>query len=223
MVHSDDNGLVLPPRIASSHIVFLPIYKTDEERDTVLEYINTLKARIKDLGRFHERRLVIETDDRDIRGGEKDWHWIKKGIPLKVEIGMKDIEKDSVAVLRRDNPELKKEFINKDLFIDNLHDTLDDIQNNLFNKAKTYLDENTRVIDNRDEFESFFTPKNSKNPEIHGGFASSHWCGSVKCEEELKDLKITIRNIPLDSKAEAGKCICCGEDSNKRVIFAKAY
>ena len=223
MVHSDDNGLVLPPRIASSHIVFLPIYKTDEERDTVLDYINNLKTEIKNLGRYHDRRLVIETDDRDIRGGEKNWYWIKKGIPLKVEIGIRDIEKSSLAVLRRDNPELKKEFIDKDQFVNTLMDTLDDIQNNLFNKAKTYLDENTQVIDDREEFEAFFTAENSKKPEIHGGFASSHWCGSVKCEDELKDLKITIRNIPSDAEDEIGKCIACGEESRKRVIFAKAY
>ncbi len=223
MAHSDDNGLVLPPRIASSHIVFLPIYKSDEDRDTVLEYIDELKAGIKKLGRYHERRLVIETDDRDIRGGEKNWHWIKKGVPLKVEIGMKDIEKGSVAVLRRDNPELKKEFIDKDVFVETLHETLDDIQNTLFNRAKAFQLDNTKVIDDRKEFEAFFTPENSTNPEIHGGFASSHWCGSTECEDELKDLKITIRNIPMDGKNEAGKCIACGKESSKRVIFAKSY
>lgn len=223
MTHSDDNGLVLPPRIASSHIVFLPIYKTDEERDTVLKYIDNIQSDIKKHGRYHERHLVMEVDDRDLRGGEKNWHWIKKGVPLKVEVGMRDIEKNSLAVLRRDNPELKKDFINKDEFVRDIHSTLDDIQNNLFERAKKYRDENTKVIDDRSEFDLFFTPQNQEKPEIHGGFALSHWCGSVKCEEELKELKITIRNIPLDGKSEAGKCINCGKDSDKRVVFAKAY
>lgn len=223
MTHSDDNGLVLPPRIAPTHVVFLPIYKNDEERETVMTYIDEVLNGIRELGRYHERHLVVDVDDRDMRGGEKNWSWIKKGVPLKVEVGMRDIEKNSLAVLRRDNTDLKKDFINKDEFLKTLHETLDDIQNTLYQRAKAYRDENTRTIDDKEEFEAFFTPDNKEKPEIHGGFALSHWCGSVQCEEELKDLKITIRNIPLDSKDEEGKCIHCGAPSKKRVVFAKSY
>lgn len=237
MAHADDNGLVLPPRIASSHLVFLPIYKTDKEREKVLAYIEEIKQKIKALGRYHDRPLVIEVDDRDLRGGEKNWEWIKKGIPLKIEIGMRDIEKNALALVRRDNPDLKKEFPDKDQFAESVHDILDEMQKNLFERAKQFRETHTRMIDDPKEFEAFFTPKNKNKPEIHGGFALSHWCGSADCEEKLKALKITIRNIPFDPKdrekqeqehdnknqKEAGCCIRCGEPSRKRVVFAKAY
>ena len=223
MVHSDNNGLILPPRIAPSHIVFLPIYKTDEEREAVLNHINDIRKGIKAHGRYHERNLVMDIDDRDLRGGEKNWHWIKKGVPLKVEVGMRDVKKDSLALMRRDNSELKNEFIPKDEFIASVHAILDDIQNNLFERARQYCEDHTRIIDDWNDFEAFFTPKNKDKPEIHGGFALSHWCGAVKCEEDLKPLKISIRNIPLHSQLESGKCINCGRESSKRALFAKSY
>jgi len=224
MTHSDDNGLVLPPRIAPNQIVFIPIYKNDEDRVTVLNHINEMKKDIKKLGRYHDRVISTHIDDRDIRGGEKNWYWIKKGVPLKVEVGMKDIEKGSVAVLRRDNPELKKEFINKDEFISNLLVTLDSIQDNLFNKALKFREDNTVVIDDKKEFLKYFTPKNENKPEIHGGFAKSFWCGDIKCEDEIAEYKVTIRNMPFDCEDDGeGKCINCGKESSKRVIFAKSY
>jgi len=222
MSHADDNGMVIPPRIAPAHVVILPIYRNDEEREKIFAVVNDIKEKISKM-RFHERKLVVRIDDRDIKGGEKNWHWIKKGAPIKVEIGPKDLEKGTIAVLRRDNPELKKSFIGVDEFISNLLDTLDDMQRNLFNRAKKFRDENTVNIDDYDKFIEFFTPKNKNNPEIHGGFANSHWCGSSECEEKAKEFKVTIRNIPSSAKEEKGKCIICGKESNKRVIFAKAY
>ena len=222
MTHADDNGMIIPPRIASAHIVILPIYKNDEEREKIFAVVNEIGKKVSKL-RFHDRKIVIKVDDRDIRGGEKNWYWIKKGAPLKIEIGPKDLEKNTIAVLRRDNPSLKKSFIEVEEFVSNLIDTLDDIQNNMYNKAKKLLIDNTFEIDNYNEFVKFFTPKNINKPEIHGGFASSHWCGSVDCEERVKKFKVTIRNIPSSTKEEKGKCIICGKDSNKRVIFAKSY
>ncbi|MDA3884658.1 MAG: proline--tRNA ligase [Candidatus Delongbacteria bacterium] len=222
MTHADDNGMVIPPRVASAHIIILPIYKNDEEREKIFAVVNEINEKVSKM-RFHERRIVVKIDDRDIKGGEKNWYWIKKGAPLKVEIGPKDLEKGTIAVLRRDEPDLKKYFIGVEEFLSNLINTLDDMQNNLYNKAKKLLNDNTREIDNYDEFVKFFTPKNVNNPEIHGGFANSHWCGASECEEKAKEFKITIRNIPSSAKEEDGKCIICGKESKKRVIFAKAY
>lgn len=222
MTHADDNGMVIPPRVAPAHVVVLPIYKNDEEREKIFAVVNEINEKVSKL-RYHERRIVIKIDDRDIKGGEKNWYWIKKGAPLKVEIGPKDLEKGTIAVLRRDEPELKKTFIGVEEFISNLIDTLDDIQNNLYNKAKKLLDENTFNIDDNAEFVNFFTPKNEDNPEIHGGFANCHWCGSKECEEKAKEIKVTIRNIPSSAVEENGNCIICGKESKKRVIFAKSY
>lgn len=223
MVHSDDNGFVVPPRVAPKHVVILPIYKNDEEREKVMAVVDEIQSKIEDKY-YNHKPILVHVDDRDIRGGEKNWYWIKRGVPLKVEIGMRDVEKGTIAVVRRDDEELKKQFISVDEFTGNIVETLDSIQNNLFNKAKKFMDENTFDIDSKDEFYKFFTPENKEKPEIHGGFANSHWCGSAECETAINDdLSVTIRNIPLRAKEEDGKCIYCGKDSKKRVIFSKSY
>ncbi|MGD9706102.1 MAG: proline--tRNA ligase [Candidatus Delongbacteria bacterium] len=223
MAHSDDNGLILPPRIAPAHIVLLPIYKDENEKQAVTEYIDGIKKEISEL-RLFDRKIVIHVDDRDIRGGEKNWYWIKKGVPLKIEVGPKDVEKNSLAVVKRNDPELKKNFIGKDEFIKNLIGTLSTMQDEIFEKALKFRNENTIEIDNYDDFKKIFTPKNEEKPELHGCFARSHWCGNRKCEEAIKEeLKVTVRNIPLAEKESEGKCIYCGSPSRKRVIFAKSY
>jgi prolyl-tRNA synthetase len=223
MAHSDDNGLVLPPRIAPAHIVILPIYKDETEKQAVMNYIESIKSDIKEK-RLFERKIVVQIDDRDLRGGEKNWYWIKKGVPLKLEIGPKDVEKRSVAVVRRNDPDLKKAFISKDEFVAGLIETLETMQKDLFEKADKFRKDNTVEIDSYDEFKKVFTAKNEEKPEIHGCFARSHWCGSRKCEEAIKEeLKVTVRNIPMSEKESDGRCVFCGEKSKKRVIFAKSY
>lgn len=223
MAHSDDDGLVLPPKIAPSHIVMVPIYRTDEEREKVMIFVDNLTSKLKEL-RYDEKKIRFQMDDRDMRGGEKLWDWIKKGVPIRLEIGPRDIENNSVFVGRRDKAPKDKTGMNVDDFVNNLIEILDNIQQNIYQKALKFRRENTKDIDDNEEFYKFFTPQNKKNPEIHGGFANSHWCGSLDCEEKIKnDLKVTIRNIPNNAKKEDGKCICCGEPSSKRVIFAKAY
>ena len=221
MAHSDDNGLVIPPRIAPSHVVFIPIFKNDDEKEKVLNYINPLIENLKKL-RYHDRKIRIEIDSRDISGGERGWHWIKKGIPLRVEVGPRDMANNSLFVGRRDQD--KKFGINKDEFIESFINLLDEIQKNIYEKALKFRNENTVKIDNKEEFYKFFTPKNKQRPEIHGGFAMSHWCGSEECESKIKeDLKVTIRAIPLDEPFEDGKCIYCQNKSEKRVLFSKSY
>ena len=223
MAHSDDNGLVLPPRVAPAQIVILPIIRKEEQRETVMGFVGKLAAELKSIW-YYDKRLVVEVDDRDIAGGEKLWQWIKKGVPIRLEIGPRDIENNSVFMGRRDLEPNQKKGIAADEFVNNITNLLDDIQQNIYQKALDFQQQHTHVIDDKEKFYAFFTPENKENPEIHGGFVHSHWCGSAECEEKIKeDLKVTIRNIPFDAKEEKGKCICCGKESDKRVIFAKAY
>ena len=222
MVHGDDDGLVLAPRIAPTQIVILPITPKEETHAKVLEACDKVAAELRNQ-RFVDTAIEVEVDRRDIGGGVKNWEWIKKGVPLRVELGPRDLDKNSVAVSRRDRAVKAKEFVPTSEFVERAPEILNSIQENLYERAKKFRDENTRKIDNRDEFYEFFTPKDEK-PEIHGGFALAHWNGSRKVEEQIKnELKVTIRVIPLDTSAEAGRCIFTGEPSARRVVWAKSY
>jgi len=223
MAHGDDDGVVLPPRIAPTQIVILPITPKEETRAKVLEACDKLAAGLR-VQQYVDLALEVEVDRRDLGGGVKNWEWIKKGVPVRIEIGPRDLEKDSVTVSRRDQPVKAKEFIAMEEFVQRAPDILMSIQKNLYERAKKFRDDNTRKIDNKEYFYDFFTPKNSEKPEIHGGFALAHWNGSREIEEKIKnDLKVTIRCIPLGDPAEAGRCIFTGEPSSRRVIWAKAY
>jgi len=222
MTHGDDNGIILPPRITPAHVVLLPIIRTVEDKTNVMEYTNQVAAQLRQQ-MYHGKKIVVEIDDRDI-GGARNWEWIKKGIPLRVEIGPKDIAKDSVFAGRRDKEPREKFAMPKDQFIGQISNILDEIQKTLFARALKLREENTKKIDDLSKFNAFFTPKNQERPEIHGGFALSHWCGSGACEEKIKErLNVTIRCVPYHMENEAGRCIECGKESNKRVVFAKAY
>ncbi|MBN1930392.1 MAG: proline--tRNA ligase [Desulfobacterales bacterium] len=222
MTHGDDDGIQLPPRIASSHVVLIPIIRKPDERSKVMEFTENLAKELRDRF-YHHRRLRVEIDDRDI-GGTRGWDWIKKGIPLRVEIGPRDIAENSVYVGRRDKPHNIKESINREHFVKKITSILDEIQSTLFEKALLFRNDHTISIDDKKIFYDFFTPQNQAKPEIHGGFALSHWCGSDDCESKLKDdLTVTIRCIPFDKEDKEGNCIYCGRPGSSRVIFAKAY
>jgi prolyl-tRNA synthetase len=222
MTHGDDDGVIMPPRVAPSHVVLLPIYRKPEERQNVMDYVNRLAAALREI-RYADRDLVVEIDDRDI-GGARGWDWIKKGIPVRVEIGPRDIANDSVFVGRRDRAHRDKTAMPREAFVAQLPTILDEIQDNLFQRARRFRDDHTRQVDDQKEFYDWFTPKDSEKPEIHGGFAMSHWCGAAECETRIKeDLNVTIRCVPMNTRDEAGSCICCGKTSPKRVVFAKAY
>jgi prolyl-tRNA synthetase len=222
MMHSDDDGLVLPPRIAPTQIVILPIMPKEETRSKVLETCDSLALQLRGKN-FGERGLEVEVDKRDLGGGVKNWEWIKKGVPIRVEIGPRDLEKSSLVASRRDQPLKSKETMSIQEFVATAPEILMSIQQNLLERATKFRDENTRVIDSRDQFYDFFTPKNSAKPEMHGGFALAHWNGSREVEEKIKnDLKVTIRVIPF-GEAELGKCIFTGEPSPRRVVWAKSY
>ncbi len=223
MTHSDDDGLVLPPKIAASQVVIIPVIHNEKTKEMVLDYCEKLQVELQCL-LYDNEPIRIELDKRDIRGGEKKWSWIKKGIPVRIEIGPRDIENDSLCINRRDLPHNETKKVSRLSIADEILKMLDDMQNNLYKKAKDFQKMNTHRIDSKDEFYKFFTPKNKDKPEIHGGFAKSHWCTDPKCEEKIKDdLNVTIRCIPLLESEEKGKCILCNKDSKKRVIFAKSY
>ncbi len=223
MTHSDDNGLVLPPKIAPSHAVIIPIYKNEEERAKIMAFVDEIKQELKHI-QYDSIPLRLEIDDRDLTSSERSWYWIKKGIPVRMEIGPRDLDNKSVFLGRRDKEPKEKQGIGYAELAATLPVILDDIQNNIYNKALGFRNANTIEINDNKEFYSYFTPKNEEQPEIHGGFASSHWCGNAACEEKIKDdLKVTVRCIPNDAKQEDGICICCGQPSQRRVIFAKSY
>jgi prolyl-tRNA synthetase len=222
MAHGDDDGLVLPPRIAPTQIVIIPITPKEGTRAAVLQACENLARELREQG-YADSRLEVEFDRRDLGGGVKNWDWIKKGVPIRVEIGPRDLEKNVVAVSRRDQPVKAKEFLGRDEFVARASETLASIQQNLLKRATQFRDSHTREINSRDEFYNFFTPQNSTRPEIHGGFALAHWNGSRQVEEQIKnDLKVTIRCITLGN-GEPGRCIFSGEPSARRVIWAKAY
>ena len=223
MAHADDDGLILPPRIAPTHVVIVPITPKEETRGAVLAAADKLALGLRSLT-YHGVPLEVEVDRRDLGGGVKNWEWIKKGVPLRVEIGPRDLQSGNVAVSRRDQPVKSKEFISATDFTSRVAELLDSIQRNLFERAKEFRDLHTRVIDSKEEFYDFFTPKDLAKPEIHGGFAFAHWNGSREIEEQIKkDLKVTIRCIPFGNSPEPGSCIFTGEPSPQRVIWAKSY
>ncbi len=224
MTHADDNGMIMPPRLAPSHIVILPIVRKPEEEAPVLAYCDQLAARLRKVT-YHERRLDVVVDRRDMNGGEKGWSWIKKGIPVILEVGPRDMAADAVFVYRRDKTRQDRFNQGATAFIEGVAALLDDIQQSLFRRALEQRAACTREIDNWDDFTAFFTPANPAQPEAHGGFAMSHWCDGAGCEARVNDaLSVTIRCIPLNrSESGGGACVVCGKPSTGRVVFAKAY
>jgi prolyl-tRNA synthetase len=223
MAHSDDDGLVLPPRIAPTQIVILPIAPKPDVRDAVFAAADKLADELRGCAAFGEK-ITVEVDKRDIGGGTKSWEWIKKGVPVRVELGPRDLEKGSVAVARRDRGPKEKEFLPNADFVSRAGAILEEIQAGMLAKATAYRDAHTVKLDSKDEFYAFFTAKNADKPEIHGGFALAHWNGSREVEEQIKnDLKVTIRCIPFDAPEEDGRCILSGEPSKRRVVWGKSY
>jgi prolyl-tRNA synthetase len=221
MTHSDDDGLVVPPKVAPTQIVILPVTPKEDSRSKVLEACNNLLDELKEK-QFSGSSIRVEIDDRDLRGGEKYWQWVKKGIPLTLEIGPRDLENSTVFMGRRDHG-AKREGISIKELISNAPQILGDIQDNLYQRALDFREQNTKLIDSKDEFYDFFTPDKKNPTEIHGGFAMVHWDRDSKWEEQIKnDLKVTIRCIP-QGESEPGVCIFSGNPSPGRVVMAKSY
>jgi prolyl-tRNA synthetase len=225
MTHSDDDGLVLPPRVAPAHVVVIPIFRSEDERPRVLQYCNELAAELRGQ-RFADVPVRVHVDARDVRGGEKVWQWVRKGVPVRLEIGPRDIEQSAVFAARRDRAPKDKQSVARAEFVATIAATLKAIQDGLFARAGGFRDEHTRRIDDRDEFYAFFRSERDSEDApapIHGGFAATHFSGETAVEQRIKeDLSVTVRCIPLE-KSEPGTCPFTGKPSVQRVIWAKAY
>lgn len=223
MTHGDDDGLIIPPRLAPSHVVIIPVIHGDDTASEVMQYCERLASELGEVC-YDGRRLIAEVDKREGRGGEKVWSWIKKGVPVYLEIGPRDIKTDSVFVGRRDKGRRERYSQSRAEFVGSVGNLMDEIQKSLFERALKQQQDNTLKIDSIEDFYTFFTPRNREKPEVHGGFALCHWNGSSEVEEKLKkDLNVTIRCIPTDAVEEEGKCIVSGEVSRRRVVFGKSY
>jgi len=229
MTHADDDGMVLPPRLAPAHVVIIPVTHKPETAQAVRDYCNRLAADLRAIP-YAGRMVEVEVDDRDIRGGDKTWQWIKKGIPVRVEVGPRDMEQDSVFMGRRDRGHKEKEAVKRDAFVSGIVALLEDIQSTLFARAKAHRDANTRTIDSREEFEAFFGARNEAEGEdggagsVKGGFALVRYAPDPAVEEELKaKFAVTCRCIPLEGSDDPGPCIFSGKPATRRAVFAKAY
>jgi prolyl-tRNA synthetase len=223
MTHSDDDGLVIPPRLAPSHIVILPVIPKEENRAEVMEYCEALKSDLEKQ-KFYGDSLRVELDDRDLRGGEKMWGWIKKGIPVYVEVGPRDIQNKGVFVGTRDKTPKERQNYNRDDLVSQISDILTEIQNTLFLRAKKLRDEHTFEFSTEKEIYKFFEKEKSTNGHTKGGFVSTYWAGTVETEEKLKShLKVTVRCIPLNQNNQEGTCPFTGEKTKVKAIIGKSY
>ncbi len=220
MAHSDDDGLVLPPRLAPTQVVILPIYRDDASGAEVMAYVEALRQALVRQTAFGTP-VRVEIDDRDIRGGEKKWHHIKRGVPVRLEIGPKDIAGDSVFLGRRDQP--KSAGVPRGELVATIGDLLAEIQQGLYDRARRLREDHTVTLTDEAAFRDFFTPRSVQQPEIHGGFARCHFADERDLEPLLKELKVTIRCIPRDEEANPGRCFVTGKPTEQLGVFAKAY
>ncbi|MBL4606112.1 MAG: proline--tRNA ligase [Flavobacteriaceae bacterium] len=209
MTHSDDLGLVLPPKLAPIQVAIVPIYKGEEQLQVISERVSGIVKSLRSKG------LSVKFDDRDTyRPGAKFAEYELKGVPVRIAIGNRDIENNTVEVARRDT--LEKQTVSQDDVVDYVANLLEEIQENLFNKAVSYRNDHITEVNSFDEFKEVIENK--------GGFVSAHWDGTTETEDKIKELtKATIRCIPNDAKNELGKCVLTGKESGRRVLFAKAY
>ncbi len=220
MTHSDDDGLVLPPRLAPKHVVICPVIRKEEERAEVMEYCTSLAKELGDV-QYDGKPVAVFIDDSDKRGGEKKWFHIKRGVPIRLEVGPRDIKNDSLFVGRRDQP--KSFGMPRVEFVERVSEILEEMQQGLFDKALKLRMDNTQQIGSFEEFKAFFTPKNEGKPEIHGGFAECYFVDCPETDAMLVPLKVTPRCTPVDQDAEPGVCIFTGKPTKTRGIFAKSY
>lgn len=223
MAHSDDDGLRLPPRAAPAQAVILPVLPKPDAQAQVFAYADAIAAELSEL-QYGNQNLVVRVDKRDQRGGEKNWQWIKKGIPLRIEAGPRDIESGSVVLYRRDRPHKEKLMLKRSELRERVAGILDEIHDSYFNQAFEYQRAHTYTgLSDFTEFKQLFTPKNSEKPEMHGGFVRAKWCGDPTTEKLLGEFKVTIRCMPLAQSGTEGKCIITGRPATIDAIFAKSY
>jgi prolyl-tRNA synthetase len=209
MTHSDDLGLVLPPRLAPIQVAIIPIYKGEDQLTLISEKVKIIVKSLR------EKNISVKFDDRDtFRPGAKFAEYELKGVPVRIAIGNRDMENNTAEVARRDT--LEKQTISQDQLSEYICELLEEIQQNLFNRALSFRNDHITEVNSFKEFEEVIESK--------GGFVSAHWDGTIETENKIKELtKATIRCIPNKGKEELGTCIFTGEKSLRKVLFAKAY
>ncbi|MBC8127727.1 MAG: proline--tRNA ligase, partial [Gloeobacteraceae cyanobacterium ES-bin-144] len=220
MAHSDDDGLVLPPRVASQQIVILPITPKDDTREAVIASCQALAETLRHQS-YRGEPLRVHVDTRDLSGGVKKWEWIKKGVPIRIEIGPRDIETRKVCVQRRDAPIATKDFQIKEDFIRTAGEILDEIHHNLLQRSTAFRDANIVPCETLDDFHAHWAKDNP-------GWLLTPWSGTPEQEDALsKQHKITIRCIPLDTvslpQSTGGKCFLTGQKTDTRALWGRSY
>jgi prolyl-tRNA synthetase len=220
MTHSDDDGLVLPPRLAPTQVVVMPIYRDDAQKAEVMQYCNALKARIaKEF--YADEPIRVEIDGRDMRGGDKKWYHVKRGVPIRIEVGPKDMANQAAFVARRDTQQSSSMPI--DQLVQTIGSQLASIQNDLFSKALAMREANTVELASEADFRAFFQPDDEQGRSVGGGFAKCWFSSEDEVQPLLDELKVTIRCIPLDAPKGPGKCFLTGKNAESQAIFAKSY
>lgn len=223
MSHADDDGLVLPPKLAPEQVVIVPILRDEAKRAEVLDYCYDLAADIEKM-KFADENIRVRVDRRDIEAADKRWGWVKKGVPLVLEIGPKDIEKKGVAVTRRDDLISKKTFPLRDEFVSGLVALLEEIQTGIFNRAAAMRDSRTRSdVTTWEAFEKHFGKDKEGGFDSNPGFVRAPWAGDEEATEaRLKPLGVSIRCLPLEQEVE-GLCVITGRPAKFEAIFARSY
>ena len=213
MTHGDDDGIVLPPRAASAHVVLLPIITKADERQAVMAYTESLARELKAKSTTTGRARSKST--RATSAAPEAWEWIKKGIPLRVEIGSREIKENAVFLGRRDKPHNERVSLKRDAFVVEITGILDDIQNSLFARALAFRTENTVQIDDKGEFYDYLHARaTSTSPRSTAASPHPSWCGDAACEAKIKeDLTVTIRCIPFEQEGDPGRCIIAASRS----------
>ena len=220
MTHSDDDGLVLPPRLAPTQVVLMPIYRDEQQKADVMAYCESLRKQLQAQTAFDEP-LRVEIDRRELRGGEKKWYHVKRGVPIRVEVGPKDMANQAAFVARRDTGESRAMPIAT--LVESIGEQLKSIQDHLFTKALAMREANTVELANEKEFRAYFQPDDEQGRSVGGGFARCWFSGEQEVQGLLDELKVTIRCIPLDAAQGTGTCFVTGKPASTQAIFAKAY
>jgi prolyl-tRNA synthetase len=223
MTHGDDDGMRMPPRVAPWQIVIAPIVRDEADRAKVMAYCESLKAELQ-LQQFAGQPLRVKIDARDIAGAEKKWEWIKKGTPLLLEIGPRDVESGKVCVMRRDQMAQGKRFLERAAFVQTAANELVAVQTGLFEQAMAYQRARlTLEITNRAEFENYFGKESDDTFTSNQGFVRAKWSGDPASFKILDNLGVTVRCIPLDQDGGTGACVLTGAPATQDAVFARAY
>jgi prolyl-tRNA synthetase len=218
MTHGDDNGLRVPPRVAPTHVVIVPILRSQPADASVLEYAQALAAAVRAKTFGGGIPIEVRVDERLFRSVDKRWQWIKKGVPIVLEIGSRDVESGSVTMLVRTKSPQEQEQVSREEFVSRVAGLLDKMQRHYFEESAERLRARvSRDVSNFEQFAKYF------EDETRGGFVAGKWCGRDICEERIRELGVTIRCLPLEQSGEAGYCVICGQDATTDAIYAKAY